>query len=88
MKDFSEFLVKFLDVFKGGGFGFVSEREFGEMGKWRQKGFLTFGKEMIVEKLVILCDGGLDNRVFWLIGLNKNRGVIEVSSSNTANDLG
>lgn len=68
-------LMKSLNVFEDGGFGFVGEREFGEMSERWQKGLLALSEQGSVETLIVFLEGGSDDGMGYLVGLNKNRGA-------------
>lgn len=80
--------VEDLDVFEDGGFGFVGEGEFGEVGEGREEGGAAVLEEGAVEERVVVGDGGGDDGVGGLEGLDENGGLVEMTAADATDDLG
>ena len=86
--EFLEGCVGGLDFFKGGFLGFVSDGEASEVEKRGKVGFLAVFGEIFGEFWEIGFEGGLEDRVVWLVGLDDNRGGVEVTTTDATDDLG
>ncbi len=77
-----------LDLREGGFFGFVGDGETGEVGEgWKLAGAAVL--EFVVgEARVVGGDGGLDDGVIGLVGLEDDAGGGEVAAPDAADDLG
>ncbi len=84
----AESLEGLVDVFQGGFFGFVSNREAGEVSIGGKFAGAAFFEEIFCEIGEISLYGGLDDRVVWLISLDNDFGTVEMSSTDAADDLG
>lgn len=84
----AESLEGLVDVFQGGFFGFISNREAGEVSIGGKFAGAAFFEEIFCEIGEISLYGGLDDRVVWLISLDNNFGTVEMPTANTADDLG
>ena len=50
--------------------------------------FFSLRENMMIETDVIIFEGGRNNRVIWLISLNKDVGSIKVPTTDPTNNLG
>ena len=76
------------DFSEGGFFGFVSNREAGEVSIGGKFAGAAFFEEIFCEIGEISLYGGLDDRVVWLISLDNDFGTVEMSPTDAADDLG
>ena len=83
-----EGLVESLDVFDGGGFGFEGETETGEVGIGREGGATALLEEIVGEGWVVGGEGGLNDGVVGLVGLDNDAGGVKVAATDAADDLG
>ena len=83
-----EGLVESLDVFDGGGFGFEGETETGEVGIGREGGATALLEEIVGEGWVVGGEGGLNDGVVGLVGLDDDAGGVKVAATDAADDLG
>lgn len=84
----AEGLEDLVDFGEGGFFGFVGNREAGEIGVRGEFLFAAFGEEILSEGGEVGFQSGLDDGVVGLVGLNDNFGVVEMPATDTADDLG
>lgn len=67
-----ELAVEEAEIANGGGFGFVSEREFEKESVGGKKGFLALFDEVIIKGSIVGFEGVADDGVFGLIGLDED----------------
>ncbi len=77
-----------LDFTKGGFFGLVSGAEASEISERRHVLFAAMGEEIFGELVVISGDGGLNDGMVGLVGLNKDASFIKMTAPNSADNLG
>lgn len=77
-----------LDFFQGGFFGFISDGEASEVGERREVGFLAVFGEIFGKTRKISFQSSLEDGVIGLIGLDNNRGGVEVAATDATDDLG
>ena len=68
--------VIFFGVFNSESFSLVGDGNFGKVIERREMTKLAFFENVMIETLVVRIDGGGDDRVVRLIGLNENVGSI------------
>ena len=83
-----EGLMKGLDVFDGGGFGFEGEAEAGEVGIGREGGATALLEEIVGEGWIVGGEGGFDDGMIGLVGLDDDAGGVKVAATDAADDLG
>ena len=76
-----------LDFGDGGFFGFVGDREFGEVGIGWELAGLAVLEEILGEGRVVGGDGGLDDGVIGLVGLDDDIGDVEMTATDAPDDL-
>lgn len=85
---FREKSVGGLDFFQGGLFGFIGDGEFGEVGEgWEVAGAAAL-QLVGGEAGEVGGDGGFDDGVVGLVGLENDTGGGEVAAPDAADDLG
>lgn len=77
-----------LDFFQGVFFGFIGDGEASEVSERGEVGFLAVFGEIFGETGEIGLQSSLEDGVIGLIGLDNNRGGIEVTTTDTTDDLG
>lgn len=77
-----------LDFFQGGFFGFVGDGETSEVGERGEVGFLAVFGEIFGKTREIGLQSSLEDGVIGLIGLDNNRGGVEVAATDATDDLG
>ncbi len=82
-----EFGVGLLDLGEGGALGLISDTEAGEVSIGRHLLGATLLKEIIGEIVEIGLDSGLDDGVVGLVSLDENLGFVEVTATDTTDDL-
>lgn len=80
--------VKGANFFEGGVFSFGGDSELCEVSKGWKKLAAAFFNEVIVEAEVVGVGGEVDDGRVGLVGLDDDRGGIEVAATDTADDLG
>lgn len=75
------------NFFDGGLFSFVSDDDFGEISKGRELPVASFFNEIVVEAEVVGVGGEVDDGRGGLIGLNKDRGGVEMAAADATDDL-
>lgn len=86
--DFLDGVGSSTDFVQGGAFGFVGDGEAGEVGEGWKLMLAAFFEESGGKLGKIGGEGRLDGEVVGLIGLNENFGVVEVTATDTTDDLG
>ena len=76
-----------MDVFDGGGFGFEGEAEAGEVGIGRKSGAAALFQEIVGEGGVVGGEGGFDDGVVGLVGLDDDAGGVKVAATDATDDL-
>ncbi len=79
--------AKGANFFDGSLFSLVSKRNFGEVSERRELLLATFFDEVVVKAEVIGSDGEVDDGRRGLIGLDENRGGVEVSAPDAPDNL-
>lgn len=77
-----------LNFFQGGFFGFVGDGEASEVGERGEVGFLAVFGEIFGKIRKISFQSSLEHGVIGLIGLDNNRGGVEVTATDATDDLG
>lgn len=77
-----------LDFFQGGFFGFVGDGEASEVGERGEVGFLAVFGEIFGKTGEIGSQSSLEHGVIGLVGLDDNRGGVEVAATDATDDLG
>jgi len=77
-----------LNFFQGGFFGFVGDGEASEVGERGEVGFLAVFGEIFGKTRKIGFQSSLEDGVIGLIGLDNNRGGVEVAATDATDDLG
>ena len=76
------------DFGEGGFFGFVGNRETGEMGEWGEMLAAAFFEEIVGESGEISSESGFDDGMIGLKSLEDDIGNVEMSATNAADNLG
>jgi len=84
----AEELENLVDFTKGSFFGFVCNREAGEVGIGREFAGATFIEEIFGESGEVGVHGSADDGVVGLVGLDDDFGTIEVTAADATDDLG
>lgn len=82
-----EFGVGLLDLGEGGALGLVGDTEAGEISVGRHLLGATLLEEIIGESVEIGLDSGLDDGMVGLVSLDENLGFVEVTTTDTTDDL-
>lgn len=83
----AEGLEDLVDLGKSGFFGLVSDGKAGERGVGREFLLSALREEVLGESRKIGLQGGADDRVVRLIGLDDDFGMVEVAATDATDDL-
>lgn len=83
-----EHLMGGLDFGEGGFLGFIGDGEAGEVCERWEVGFLAVFGQVLGEFWKIRGEGGLEDGVVRLVGLDDDRGSVEVAATDAPDDLG